>query len=245
MKKRVLTILLTALLFLSAVALGVSSVFRVDGVSLSVTYTTQEGKTQAEGLQERLEQLYHRESTFSVQQSKADDLVKEYPYFRVVSFKKSYPSTLKIAIVEENETYALQKGEGEYYILGDSGRIVDIRAEYAQCLLLTGVSWQGEKGELPTGEGVHTLVELCQSMDRALGGIRTNASSVAYVAGEDSHCVVTMREGVELVIYAPEKLTASKGEEAVNAYLSLSDERKTRGKITLRDADGKVFALYE
>ncbi len=251
MKKKVLTILLTVVLFLSAVALGVSSVFRVDEVTVSVTLLSEQGRAQATQIQTALKKRYARDSIFSVDDGKAKALVKEYPYFRLTGFSKKYPNTLALRMVEERETYAVAKGEGMYYILSESGRVLDTRMSIkhnrdgADNLLMKGIAVEGSIASDPSGEGFAPLLAFCQAVDTSLGGIRANALYVEYVTGETPYFLLVMREGVRVLAYDPTDLPAEKGKEAVNKYLSLSDEERKGGKITVYDADAKAFAAYE
>ncbi len=251
MKKKILTIALTVIVFLSAVALGISSVFRIDTLSLSASVVTEEGRTQAEEIQAGLQTLYKRKNTFSLNKKAAEDFLKDYPYFRLLAFEKRYPDGLRVEIAEESETYAAAGEDGNYWILGGSGAIVDIRqtpqskVDGADLVFLRGVTVSGETGSFPAAPRWESLLAFCQGMDSVLGGVRTNVTIVEVVEGEQPHFLVSMREGVKLYIYAPEKMAKEKGKKAVNKYLSLSDEERTKGKITVYDGDGEVFPLYE
>ena len=91
MTKKALTIFLTVLVFLSAVALGGSTVFRVDEVAISATVVSEQSKTDAVQLKNELTAFYKDESIFSVKQTDMSEIIAQYPYFRVTEFKKSYP----------------------------------------------------------------------------------------------------------------------------------------------------------
>ncbi len=245
MKKKLLTILLTAALFFSAVALGISSVFRVDTLYLSASVVTEEGRAQAEEIQAGLQAAYKRKNVFTLDSTQAEEFLKDYPYFRLIRFEKNYPDGLSIELKEESETYAVGQADGNYRILGDGGVIVDVRQtpngkqDGEPLVLLQGVEATGEKGTIPIEPTFQTALAFCRSVDGALGGIRTNTLSVEVVAGETPYLFVRMREGVTLYIYNPEKMTSEKGVAAVDAYLSLSDVERTKGKIVV---DGMITA---
>ena len=63
-KKSFWVILLTAILFLSATVLGVSTVYRVDDVRVDIVALSQEGDAESKNLQKRLQQLYYKQSIF-------------------------------------------------------------------------------------------------------------------------------------------------------------------------------------
>ena len=127
MRKKFWTILLTLIVFLSGAMLALSTVYRVETVTVNVQYVTEEAKTKGEVLQAHLEEAYEGVSTFFVKQETADEVLKEYPYFRLISFEKSFPKRIVIDVVENAETYAVEKAENEYYILSSDGVVLDIR----------------------------------------------------------------------------------------------------------------------
>lgn len=251
MKKKVLTIVLTALLFLSAVALGMSALFRVDVVALELTAFSENGRAQAEKLQGELSALYERESTFFVTQEKANTLLEKYPAFRITEFSKSYPDKLTIKVAESNETYAVEGSDGKYYILGGEGLILDIRRETTnggggENVRIEGLQVEGERGGYLSGDGcLESVLALCKGMDRALGGIRRNVLSVSVFTRtpELIYCV-SMREGVQIHIDDPTVLTEEKAQAAIDKYLSLSDGERMQGKILVVEAEGVVSASY-
>ncbi len=251
MHKRTLTILLTALLFLSAAVLGVTSVFRVDSVSVQVTAISAEGERYADELQGKLSTLYKHDSTFFTKESKAKKLLAEYPYLQLSEFKKSYPSKLFFVFVEDEEGYAVAKGDGGYYILGKSGGVLDERAELSdgnlQNVLVKGVFPTGVKNGKLTGDGtLESLLALCQAFDKALGEIRENIRSIeeTQIEREKAYLLHT-REGVELRVYNPTELVEKKAKAVVEKYLSLTDEQRSSGYIEVRDGGEEVFALYK
>ncbi len=241
---------MTALLFLSAVALGVSTVFRVEGVTLYATLTPQAG-VEATALQEELKRAYERESTFSVDDKKAKKIVEKYPYLRVTSFQRSYPNALKITVVEDLETYAVQRENG-YYILNASGVVVatreneNNRADGAPNVLVKGLTVTGSVGEGLTGDAAWAdMLRLCMETDKALGGIRKNVLSVEVILrSPQTYYLLTMREGVKIYVEAPADLTEEKVQAAIEKYLSLTDAERMTGRITVHTIAGKGVADY-
>ncbi len=251
MKRKGLVILLTVLLFLSAVALGVSNVFRVDGVAVEATTVSEQAKADAVELQGKLTELYKDESMFKVGEEKTAEALKSYPYLRLSGFEKAYPNKLVIAVTEDYEVYAVEANNG-YYILGRDGSILAERETPANRLdgadnvLLKGLTATGEKGgELSGDVCLLPMLTLCKEMDRALEGIRANVLSVeVMLRTPQTFFVVTMKEGVKIYVGNPSALTERKAIEAVNKYLSLSDGERMTGRIAVYDGGGEVFASY-
>ena len=185
MRKRLWTILLTAFVFLSGTALGVSSVYRVRDVTVNVSYVTEEARVEGETLQACLQDAYKGNSTFFAKREIADEVMKAYPYFRITGFEKSYPKRLIIDVTENAEVYALEKGEGEYYVLSADGVVLDARDSHVNPLngeenvKLKGLEVSVEKGAVPTGDGCFApMLALCQQLSESLNGIRSNVVSV-------------------------------------------------------------------
>lgn len=251
MNKKVLTIILTALMFLSGVVLGIATVFRVNDVSVVATVVSEQAKAEAEAFKKDLLKVYNEENIFSVKNSEMDSVLSEYPYLRVTDFKKSYPNKIVVSISEDAEVYAVETGE-EYYILGGSGSVLGRRAsslnrlDNAENVRLKGLTVTGEKGgELSGDECWPSMLGLCKAMDETLGGIRANVVSVEVLTRTpETFYLITMREGVKVYVHAPSVMTEEKAREAMNEYLSLSDAERMTGRITVRDAGGKVYVSY-
>ncbi len=250
MKKKALTILLTAVLFLSVAALAVSTVFRVERVGVIARLTSQATVT-AETLQKELEKAYEKDSTFSVTQDKADEIVEKYPYLRITGFEKSYPDGLIITVVEDYERYAVETDNG-YYILNGEGVVVELRADAnnrfdgAPNVILKNLTLSGEVGGTLSGDSTWSAMRtLCDRMDKELGGIRKNVVSVeVWKPASKTYYIVTMREGVQIYVEDPALLTEEKAKSGIDAYLSLTDEERMTGRIAVHTIDGEAVAEY-
>lgn len=253
MRKKLWTILLTIFVFLSGALLGFSTVYRVDTVTVNVNYVTEEARIEGEDLQTRLERAYQGSSTFFVKQKTAEEVLKEYPYFRISGFKKSFPKRLIIEITENAEVYAIEKTAGEeYYILSADGVVLDVREDYINPLngeanvVLKGLTVDVEKEKKPTGDACFTpVLGVCQELSVALNGIRCNVVSVALIRRTpETILAITMREGVKIYISNPTQLTREKVEVALTEYNALTDAEKTGGRILLFESSGQIYPNY-
>ena len=253
MRKRLWTILLTVFVFLSGTALGLSTVYRVDTVTVNVNYVTEAAKVEGELLQTRLEESYEGASTLFAKQKIADEVLKDYPYFRITGFEKSYPKRLVIDVTENAEVYAIEKTAGqEYYILSADGVVLDVRNTHVNLLngeenvVLKGLLVAAEKGKVPTGDVCFSSVlSICQGLSGKLNGVRCNVVSVNLIRRTPEMVLsVTMREGVKIYISNPSDLTKEKVEVALTKYASLSDAEKTGGRILLFENAGEIYADY-
>ena len=253
MRKKFWVILLTVLVFISGTILGISAVYRVDDVTVNVSYVTEEAKAEGEKLQKDLEEAYERSSIFFAKENKTQEVLSKYPYFRITSFEKSYPKRLIIGVAEYAELYAIEKTVGEeYFILGADGTVLDIRNTHVNALNgETNVLWKGltvtaENGSIPTGdECFSTVLNLCNKLSEKLQGIRRNVVSVEvlYRNPETVFCI-QMKEGVKIYVKAPQTMTNEKVEAAVNEYLSLASEKKLTGRILITENEGQILHSY-
>ena len=253
MRKKFWTILLTAFVFLSGSALGISTVYRVENVTVNVQYVTADAKAEGERLQAKLEEAYQGNSTFFAKQKTAEEVLTANPYFRLTSFEKSYPKRLVIDLVEKAEIYAVEKTAGEeYYLLSSDGVVLDIRNGYKnpsngeEPVLLKGLTATAEIGKIPTGDGYLTdMLALCDEFSTQLNGIRSNVVSVELIRREPEIVLsVTMREGVRIYLINPGAQTAEKVACALTKYFALSDAEKMSGRILLIENSGEIYADY-
>ncbi len=258
MRRKILIIILTAVLFIGATFLGVSATFRVDAVTLNSSEISQPAKAEAEELLQRLEEVYVKESIFSVKKSDADAVMAQFPYFRITSFKRSYPNRVVIDIAEGEEVYAVvnTEKEGEYYILNGEGTVLGVRADSNNRLdgernvLLKNYTCSGQKGERLTGDtALAPTLTICSEIMQRLDGIRGNVCSVEVVARTNTaHGIVLMlqmQEGVKIYVYAAENSTQEKAAVMVDAYLGLSVENRLSGSLMVyENTKGEVAMAY-
>ncbi len=254
-KKTIWVIVLTAVIFLSLSTLGITSVYRVDTVTLNASVVSETANTEIEQLWNRLEEAYDKKSSFTVDKTEAEKILADFPHFRLTGFEKAYPNRIIISVTEDAEVYAVSAGEGKYYILGADGMVLGIRDSYvnrldgADNLLFKGLTVSGSKGSLLGGdECLAALLEFCDGASEALSGIRRNVVCVEVVRNtsliEDALFKVTMREGVNIYIGNPTVMPKEKARAAMEKYLSLSDEHKLQGRIAVSEKDGQVIASY-
>lgn len=257
-KRSIITILLTILVFSAAVVLGVSSVYRVNAVTLEVSVISEVAEEEADSLQKKLLSRYQSESIFFVDERAAEEEFAAFPYFRMVSFRKQYPNRLVIEATEDAEMFAVEKGDGNYYILGPDGTILGVRGDTAnrsdgaENILVTGLSATGNRGEILTGdECIRPLIDFCAEADSRLNGLRSNLVSVEVMkptssSADISFCLV-LREGVKAYVRNPLNLTQEKAKDFADFYLSLDTDKRLGGRIEVTDDalnPGQVRVFY-
>ena len=253
--KKIITIILTALVFLSAAILGVSTVYRVDNVRVDITALSTEGDAESDALQKRLQQAYYKQGIFFAEQTEAEAALEDFPYLRLVSFKKEYPNLLVITVAEDAEVYATPKDSSNsaYYILNADGVILGERATYvnrvdahlpAYNILLTA---QRSGASLTGEECIELFFPFCQKLSALLGDkIRANVKSIESVSpttqGAQSFYRITMVEGVKIYLFNPTENIEMKAAKAVEKYFALTDAQKMTGRIAVTE-DGSSLRL--
>ncbi len=250
-KKTVLTVILTALVVLSAAVLGVANVFRIDAVVVNAPMVSDAAKAEAEALQKELSETYQGTNTLFADKQAAEEVFAKYPYFRLTDFSKDFPNVLVIEATEDAEVYAVEAGE-EYYILSESGTVLGVRenpanrADGAENILVSGVEVSGALGEKAVGtDGIEEILVLTKKMSELLGGVRSNLVSVQAVRhGSVTQLTLTMREGVTVYVIKPETFTLEKAEQLTQKYLSLSDAQRLTGSIVVTDDGSQTLVSY-
>ena len=264
-KHKWLVIILTVILFVSGSVLGVSTVYRVREVTVFAPVVSDEAKTEADELQRRLNEAYYNESIFFSDQESANSIVADFPYFRIISFKKDYPNRIVLEVQEDAEVFAVQKG-GEYYILNNQGTLLGVRDGYinrsdkGENLLIYGdnLTVDGEKGKtLASDIAFSSLFAFCQKLsdgflsleaETSPRGIRGNIVSIEIerpvVNEKETVFKMLTEEGVYLLVRTPSVNTVLKAEVLLSAYTGLSDLQKTTGAVVVWDGTDGVKADY-
>lgn len=257
MAKKITVILLTIVLFLSAATLGVATVFRVSTVTVEASMVSSVAQTEAKEIRARLEKAYEKESTLFLDDLAAKEIVKDFPYFRITSFEKAFPNRIVVKISEDAEVYAVPYSSGVeekdgYYLLNAQGEILGWREDYAnrfdkeKNLLIKGFEVTPLEGKTLGGDDCYfSALALLQKADGLLDGIRRNITEAELMQRTPQTILrLQTREGVELCIVNPQTQTEEKAERVVNAYLSLSDEKRLTGSLVVLDGVNGVVADY-
>lgn len=233
----ILTTVIAFVLLLAAVAAGLNAVFTVTLVESSFVTCSTAGEEEAAELKETLDKLVGKSTTF-LKLETVRAAVEKYPNFRVETLEKKYPSTVKVSVVERKETFAILQGEERYAILDEDGLYLYDKKENTNRvagsnILLMGFRLSFAEDELAQGKYFTELLEVMTSFRAALGEIRSNIVSVRLEEGTRTILLLRMREGVSIEIIMPETKPAEKAAAAVEKYLSLGDEERLFGMISV------------
>ena len=205
------------------------------------------GKRDAEALKAELDGFVGDSTTF-LDVDDVSEIVEKYPCFRVDSVEKSFPKTLKVKISERKEFFAVKNGE-DYAVLDEEGIYLydgeNTNRLGGENVVLEGFDAKLEKGSPVTGEYLGEALTMFSVFSELLPGVRANVVSLrlAHDIGqnipEHTYFVVTMREGVKIVIANPAENIAEKARAAFTderfGYLSpnFSDREKMYGSISV------------
>ncbi|MDD6995988.1 MAG: hypothetical protein SPH68_04610 [Candidatus Borkfalkiaceae bacterium] len=228
--KKIVTVLLTAIVFLSAAFLGVSAVYRVEEVTLVTHNVSAAAETEAEQLKAQLEKAYLKRSTILADDAAAKEAIAAFAYFRLTGFEKDYPGRLIVTATEDIETYAVARGEN-YAIYSAEGTLLSVReskknrADGTDNLTVLGIKSAEESAGAESGAGnfADTAVfSVLRALDLSLSGIRGNVTKAELVKPtsrpQDDYLTVFFREGVQAVIYAPDSFPQEKAAALYKTY---------------------------
>ena len=248
LKKKVITILLTVIVFLSAAVLGISTVYRVKDVNVRAQTISQDAEMETTALRKKLKTAYYKQSIFFTDDQITKEILKEFPYLRLISFERAYPDLLVVRVAEDAEVFATAISETEkgYYILNAEGTVLGQRENYinraetdvgGKNILLSGK----DKGEVLSGQAcMEKLFPFCQKLSSLLGDkIRANVLSVETIAPttqeKDAYFCLQMHEGVRIYLFEPTSNLDEKLQKAIEKYFSLSDGEKMTGRIAVME----------
>ncbi len=257
--KKFLTVFLTIMILLSITFVGVATVYRVDNVTVQAQLLSQDAKDEAEALKTRLQKAYETSSIFFVNNKKANAIIKEYPCFRLTDFIVKYPNLITVCVTEDEEVYAtpVPNEAGKYYVFNANGILLGKRdtlinripSNGKNVLLTLSKKESNSSNASVYNEACFTYaIQMCKSISQHLGGIRNNVQSVEIrIDSSDDNgvrMVFSMKEGVEIYIQRPMRLTERKAEQAIEKYLSLDVAQRMQGEIWVTDNNEVVRIEY-
>ncbi len=251
MRKKLVIISLTFVVFLCAVVLGVSTVFRVDRVTVETTTVSELAKTESKALEKKIRETYLTKNSLFVDVEEIKAWKSEFPYLSVTSVEKDYPNGILVKVTEEKEAYAVKNGD-EYYILNQTGDVLttktssENRLDGQPNLLLEGFAFTGvENGTLVGDDAFSTALSVLKTADEILGGVRKNVLSLRLINGTPETIVcLSMREGVKVYVGNVSQATDEKVKKAIDEYLALSDGQKLTGRLLVSEAEGQLVVSY-
>lgn len=253
-KKAILTTVVCAVLLLLVVAAGLNAIFTVTLVRTEFTTYSEEGRAEAEDLRKRLDGFVGKSSAF-LDLGEISGIVAEYPFFKLESLEKRYPTTVYVRVSERRETFAVARADGDYDLYAENGVFLRTSASAdnragGQNVLLEGFSLGAEgTPAMLTGEYAQSLLGAAEAFSEELSEIRANVLSVTLVKNtsnaRNDYFRIRMHEGVVVDLANPAAMAKEKAALALARYAALSDEARSFGYITVVDGeDGTLLSDY-
>jgi len=255
MKKRLISIILSAVVLIVVIVMGIYFIFMINTVSVYYNVLSDKGIEYSVEIQEALESIYKGKNILFVGEDEAAAVFDKYPYVSEVSIRKVYPNKIAVYAEENAERFAIANSSGGYDMLDKNGLLLssrDTNENYADSyrnILLEGF---GEYSEAFYNSAQFAAVKImCDYMHEAFGGIRANLSEIKYAAPTsnpaNAYFQLTMTEGIIIRIFNPLNITKEKCVSAIDRYLSLSPEDRLYGLITVvenADGSGEIITTY-
>ena len=242
-KKILLSTIVSFVLLVAVIAAGVNAVFTVSDVQTNFCVYSADGRAEAAQVQEKLLRYRGKSSTF-LDLDDVKNTVEQFPCLSVDCVEKRYPSAVYLEVRERKETYAVQK-EGGFAVFDEEGRYLYeketniCRLDGGENILLDGFSFTYSARNGAEGEYAEELFAVFGELGERLLAIRANvqrAELKKISSDQRTHFIyIFMREGVMLSIQNPAKAVKEKAAAAVEKYLSLTDEQRTKGVIDVMD----------
>lgn len=243
--KKIITIVLTVIIFVTAAFLGVSAVYRVEEVTLIVQNVSSPALEEAAQLKVALEEAYLKKSTIKADDLAAKTAFESFAYFRLTGFEKDYPGRLVITATEDEETYAVAYGENYVIFSGDGTRLseralMQNRADGTNNLLVSSAAVNLSANFCNTA-----IFRLLNTLDGLFCGIRGNVVKAELVRRADLVVLVRLyfREGVQAAVYTPDENAQAKANALYECYTNgLTVAERTAGVIVV---SRKAKATYQ
>lgn len=247
--KKIVTFILTAIVFFTAAFLGVNTVYRIEEVSFVFDRISEQANDEAAEIKSALEQAYLKRNTITAKDEEAKRIISEFSYFRLTAFEKDYPGRIVVSATEDAETYAVSCG-ATYAIYSADGGLLSVREECVNRAdgkdNLTVFDSDGRYDWSETFASSHVFCVL-RTLDTRFEGVRANvekaelSSPTALVSAEV--LTIYFREGVKGVIYNPANMAEEKAEALFKTYAeNLAVADRALGTIYVSD---RADARYE
>lgn len=252
MRKRIVVLSVSVLLFFAVILVGVLTVFKVDDVALYYNDSTETGLIYRDEMKEKLDEYCLKKNILFLREPKIIALFSDTKYVNTVSVRKIYPNKIVVYAKEETEVFAVNFG-GEYVMFDEMGNILSTakenknRADGHTNILLEGFSFDGEKW-LDYQE-TELAFRAYQILNEELEGARSNLKSISLLkptsSSKDDFLEIQTQEGVVMQMSAPASKMREKLLKLVSSYRSLSTEEKLFGVIHAFEREGSEEILSE
>lgn len=243
-------IIMVAVAFAFAVIAACVTLFSVKKVSAEFSVY---GDSQAEEIQAELDSLKGKNMVF-LKKSEVYELCDKYPYYEVTSVEKSYPNVLKVSVSKRVEAFTVQNADKTYvldsegHVLSDSGA-----AEFPQNVVPVSLgelkissAVLGEKISTTDDGLFYSVVDACKTLNVIDLLSKIDLDLFPYESGKYfGNAVFNTCTGVKIEIRRVEDDGAAKIGAAFNKYETLTDYKKTSGKILAYKQDnGEIKAEH-
>ena len=242
MKTKRIISLIIAIFFVFATFASCYFIFSIKKMQCKVI---SDGEISSHLIQEDLDE-YLGKSILFFDLENVENVIKNYPYFKLNSVYKKYPNIIQIEIEQRKEVYHILHSDNLYYLLDQTGFVIDAltSVEFESSNLNTiELSYKNDESfALAIGKKVsvsqiqlfNSVLEMTKSIDLTdcVYKIEVNAHS------QFKDVVFFTRSGVKIEITSADILGLQKLDVAMQSYHNAKDYYKTFDTI-------KVFILVD
>lgn len=199
---------------------------------------------------------YEGKSLLFLDEKEIETKINESTVYNVESVEKVFPSTIKVVLSAMQERYAIDAGDGTYFILDELFTVADKRASISNSADALDNILLGFIGVEPPALQIKTRIDADSNVefsliDKIAEGLGSPRDHITKITFDDKgygnyYLYVSMREGVVIEIRKAVENTDEKIRVAFEKYFALEDKDKLGGKIICYELqEGGVVADYE
>lgn len=253
MRKKILTLTISVILFFAVVIFGVATLFVVDDVSLYFLDNSSVGLNYRDRVQKEIEEICLGKNILFLKEDSVMKVFDDDAYVRATSVRKVYPNKIVVYAEEVREIFAV-RGVNGYFMFDKDGVLLSEskenvnRADGHTNIVLEGFAFDGTTF---TDEKAFAAVkEIYAVLNDLFDGARTNVSSISWIkptsSGKDDYFEIGTQEGVLMRMSDPFTDTKKKIEGMVSMYKTLDTQELLYGVIDAfhSKTDGSLKITY-
>lgn len=254
------------ILMLAAIAIGMSVIFAVKNVNVTINsyrydsliasgYSQEEALEEEQSTASQWRVIFSKSFRGKLMASVSEEsvaVIAENGGYKLESVELVYPCTLNITISERAETFAV--ANGELYDIYDSEGVYIRTGENVNSLdnspnIIVSHTGNGKGSDISSF--IVDIASYSETFKQYFTRLRTITESIEVVyegAGDEaiSHLIFGLRSGIDIRIINFEEETNEKIYKAYECFCSLDGIQKTVGEVyAIGGYDGDITAVYQ
>ena len=232
---RKVTALVLAIIFCTAIVIGIGVIFSVKNVNVEYVDYSGEYTAQFERTKENLNKLKGSGLMFLSDEDVCGK-ISDNSVIAVASYERIYPCTVNVTLKERVESFVCRNGDVYSVYDEDGGLMRTVRrenGEYINSLDLSPNVLVGTAGDAElNADDFKCVAALCNEIKNNFGSMRRLIGSITVYSSLNT-ADVKFRSGISIAVSDWRNSQKEKIGAAYAVYLNLSDSSRTRGVIAV------------